>query len=61
MEDLLPTAWQEIDGWFELRFPQNLQGTNVERYAMHIAAWMHVSRWEPLGAAGSRCDAGLVG
>lgn len=26
---------QEIDGWFELRFPQNLQGTNVERYAMH--------------------------
>lgn len=26
---------QEIDGWFELRFPQNLQGTSLERYAMH--------------------------
>ncbi|CAJ1328236.1 unnamed protein product, partial [Effrenium voratum] len=26
---------QEIDGWFELRFAQNLQGANLERYAMH--------------------------
>mmetsp|Transcript_65761 Transcript_65761/g.118502 ORF Transcript_65761/g.118502 Transcript_65761/m.118502 type:complete len:747 (+) Transcript_65761:107-2347(+) len=28
---------QTIEGWFELRFPQNLQGINVDRYAEHCA------------------------
>jgi len=26
---------EEIDGWFELRFPANLQGTNLDRFAEH--------------------------
>jgi len=26
---------QEIDGWLELRFPANLQGTNLDRYDLH--------------------------
>ena len=27
---------QEIDGWFELRFPNNLQGINTDRYYEHM-------------------------
>ncbi|CAE7516819.1 rihB [Symbiodinium pilosum] len=29
-------AVDEIDGWFELRFPNNLQGVNTDRYAEHM-------------------------
>ncbi|CAE7209487.1 rihB, partial [Symbiodinium necroappetens] len=28
---------KEIDGWFELKFAQNLQGINLDRYAQHCA------------------------
>ena len=35
---LAKACCQEIDGWFELKFAQNLQGINLDRYAQHCAA-----------------------
>eukprot|EP00441_Pelagodinium_beii_P037344 CAMPEP_0197648762 /NCGR_PEP_ID=MMETSP1338-20131121/27945_1 /TAXON_ID=43686 ORGANISM="Pelagodinium beii, Strain RCC1491" /NCGR_SAMPLE_ID=MMETSP1338 /ASSEMBLY_ACC=CAM_ASM_000754 /LENGTH=734 /DNA_ID=CAMNT_0043222815 /DNA_START=75 /DNA_END=2279 /DNA_ORIENTATION=- len=40
---------QEIEGWLELRFPANLQGTNLERFAEHCER-----REESLGIAGKK-------
>lgn len=39
---------KEIEGWFELRFPQNLQGTNLERYAAHSESREESLRFDAL-------------